>query len=241
LRFEDESRIGVGTSRSRLPERHGPAVVGHQDGDDIAADGKVWRYVEAVVSLPVRLRANGPATHFMPVDPQHVSGVRGDPRWRFGRHRIKIKCPSKHRSRELVSGFSPGQEVIGSFRHAPRLVPNPVPGPPRRCATHCCLGVPIHANPLLKCFRWNQSIDFGRRRIPRVGCRNLRLRRLRTVCAVCNVCRPPAIYVDVGSVESPISRAGPSNRLTGRSTWRCCLRTSPRCSRDGSAARRPRS
>jgi hypothetical protein len=59
LHLEDECRVGVGPSWSWLPERHGPAVVSDQDGNDVSANRQVWRQVVAVVTLAIRLRASG--------------------------------------------------------------------------------------------------------------------------------------------------------------------------------------
>ena len=138
LHLEDECCVGIGPSWSWLPERHGPPVIGDQDGNDVSANRKVWRQVVAVVPLPIRLRASRPASHFMPIHPEHISGVGRDSGRRFSGNGRKIECPPEHRSRELPIGFATSEKIRRRSRGGSRPMANPVTGPPQGGSARCC-------------------------------------------------------------------------------------------------------
>ena len=111
----------------------------------LAPTSEVWRQVVAVVALPEGLRARRTSSHFLPVHPEHVSGVGGDASRRFFGNQFKIECPPEHRSRERSTGAGTSQKIRGSSGSGPGLVSNPMAGPAQRGCNRCFGRERIHA------------------------------------------------------------------------------------------------
>ena len=126
------SPVEAGTAGSRSPSR-----------------SQTRREVVAVVALPIGLRASRAPPDLVPVYPQHVSGVGGDPRRRAGRSGLKIERRSEHGSGELAIGIAPTQEISRRSRGRSRRMSNPVTRPSQRPSATCFRRECAHTTPFI--------------------------------------------------------------------------------------------